>query len=93
MNETLLTKVFARTLSSISLRSSIASVTDVTVDHPVYAPTLVKLPSVGTPNGIVLPTTEILFAAAKAALAVLRANESIAEPPVTVLAAAKAALA
>ena len=93
VKETLLTKVFARTLSSISLRSSIASVTFVVVVHPVYAPMSVKLPSVGVPKLIVLATTvpPALLAARKAAFAWLRAK--VSAPPEALFAARKAAFA
>jgi hypothetical protein len=71
VNVTLLTKVLARTLSTISFKSSIASVTYVAAVHDVYAPTLLKLPSVGVPNVIVFAAAKppALFAAKKAALA------------------------
>ena len=68
-----------------------ASVTFVVVVHPVYAPMLVKLPSVGVPKLIVLPTPEALLAAMNAAFAWLRAKVSIL--PEALLAARKAAFA
>ena len=54
---TALTKVFVRTLSTISFKSSMALVTKVLLVHPVYAPSAI-LPSVGVPNGITLPFCE-----------------------------------